>query len=118
MKENSRGVDVDDIRADAHAKVCSRLCNHKGVDPAAAVGCRLCYTMVCEGGNHAIDKYYRKVGEEVWVNHRCWIQPVPIIVDDRGEILSAFINFLPAQKPSPVIWADTRMKFFLKRYRL
>lgn len=66
------GVDTEGIRADAYMKNCSRLCNHKGIAPTTAVGCRLWYTMVCEGGHLAIDQYYPEGLEEVWVNLRFW----------------------------------------------
>ena len=61
-------MDAEGIRADMHMKVCSRLCNHKDIAPATAVGCRVWYTMVCKSGHRAIDKRYRKAVEKVWVN--------------------------------------------------
>jgi hypothetical protein len=39
-----------------HLKIRSGLCNHKSFDTGTVIGCRLRCTMVCEGGNRAVDK--------------------------------------------------------------
>lgn len=50
-----------------HVKICSSICNHKSLDTAAVVGCRLWYAVVCPGGNCAVDKCHQKTVEEAGV---------------------------------------------------
>lgn len=58
-------MNAEDIGADVHVKICSRVCDHKGIDPSASAGFRLWYTMVREGRNCTADKCHRKAMEKV-----------------------------------------------------